>query len=135
MARYGFTGRYGRFNYGNSRRITNTPMRQGGTGATFSGSQSLIRHANTVTATIGSGKTQAFALVAYNPTFHGTPVSTPGASAKVLTNNFTAEGSRVDYVTIQLTVIDKRSTFRNEYPVLVSETFTFFCNKIMKLIS
>ena len=104
MARYGFTGRYGRFNYGNSRRITNTPMRQGGTGATFSGSQSLIRHANTVTATIGSGKTQAFALVAYNPTFHGTPVSTPGASAKVLTNNFTAEGSSVDYVTIQLTV-------------------------------
>ena len=78
--------------------------RQGGTGATFSGSQNIIRHALTQTATIGSGKTQAFNLVTYNPTNHGTPVSTPGSSAKVLTNAFSAEGSRVDYVTVQLTV-------------------------------
>jgi len=78
--------------------------RQGGTGAAFSGSQNIIRHADTQTATIGSGKTQAFKLVAYNPSSHGTPVSTPGSSAKVLTHNYTAEGSRVDYVTVQLTV-------------------------------
>lgn len=78
--------------------------RQGGTGATFSGSQNIIRHANTTTATISSGSTQAFNLVTYNPTNHGTPVSTDGSSAKVLTNNFTAEGSRVDYVTMQLTI-------------------------------
>lgn len=103
MARYGAPP-YGRFNYGNTRRITNTPMRQGGTGATFSGSQNLIRHALTQNATIGSGKTQAFGLVMYNPSNHGTPVSTPGSSAKVLTNYFTNEGSRVDYVTVQLTV-------------------------------
>jgi len=103
MARY-WSRSMGQFNYANARKITNTPIRQGGTGATFSGSSNIIRHANTKTATIGSGKTQAFALVAYNPTFHGTPVSTPGSSAKVLTNDFTADGSRVDYVSVQLTV-------------------------------
>ena len=91
-------GKYGHRGYGS------LASRQGGTGATFSGSQNIIRHANTTTATIGSGKTQAFNLVTYNPTNHGTPVATDGSSAKVLTNNFTAEGSRVDYVTMQLTI-------------------------------
>ena len=94
---YGRRGGMRRRAYGNQRR-------QGGTGATFSGSQNIIRHANTQSATIGSGKTQAFNLVTYNPTNHGTPVATDGSSAKVLTNNFTAEGSRVDYVTMQLTI-------------------------------
>jgi hypothetical protein len=42
------------------RRSRSLARRQGGTGATFSGSQNIIRHSNTVTATIGSGKTQAF---------------------------------------------------------------------------
>lgn len=86
------------------RRSRSLARRQGGTGATFSGSQNIIRHSNTVTATIGSGKTQAFNLVTYNPTNHGTPVDLDGSSAKVLTNNFTDDGSRVDYVTVQLTV-------------------------------
>eukprot|EP01050_Picozoa_sp_SAG11_P021137 SAG11_NODE_3703_length_2269_cov_3.578341_1_plen_174_part_10 len=91
--------RYGHRGHGKS-----LAFRQGGTGATYSGSQNIIRHANTVTATIGSGKTQAFNLVTYNPTNHGTPVASDGSSAKVLTNNFTDEGSRVDYVTMQLTI-------------------------------
>jgi hypothetical protein len=86
------------------KRTRSLARRQGGTGATFSGSQNIIRHANTTSATIASGKTQAFDLVTYNPTKHGTPVATDGSSAKVLTNNFTDDGSRVDYVTMQLTV-------------------------------
>ena len=78
--------------------------RQGGTGATFSGNQEIIRHANTLTATLQTGYTQCFNLVCYNPTLHGTPVASDGSSAKVLTNNFCDEGSRVDYVTVQLTI-------------------------------
>jgi len=103
--------------YGNQRR-------QGGTGATFSGSQNIIRHANTQSATIGSGKTQAFNLVAYNPTFHGTPVASDGSSAKVLTNNFTDDGSRVDYVTMQLTVRQTDTSKNNTcYMGLISTSF------------
>ena len=86
------------------RRSRSLARRQGGTGATFSGSQNIMRHANSQTATISSGSTQAFNLVAYNPTNPGTPVTTDGSSAKVLTNNFTDEGSRVDFVSVQLTV-------------------------------
>jgi hypothetical protein len=90
--------------FGRSRSVRSLAFRQGGTGATFSGSQSIIRHSNTKTVTIASGETQAFNLVAYNPTNHGTPVALDGSSTKVLTNNFTAKGSRVDFVTVQLTV-------------------------------
>ena len=103
--------------YGNQRR-------QGGTGATFSGSQNIIRHANTTTATIGSGKTQAFNLVTYNPTNHGTPVTSDGSSAKVLTNNFTDDGSRVDYVTMQLTVKQTDTSKNNTiYLGIISTSF------------
>ena len=42
------------------------------------------------------------------------------------------EGTDVGELNIRLTVFDKRSSFRNEYPVLASETFSFFCNKIME---
>jgi hypothetical protein len=91
-----FTSRRRR-SYGNQRR-------QGGTGATFSGSQPLIRHSNKISATIPSGETQAFNLVTYNPTSHGTPVASDGSSTKVLSNNYTTDGSRVDYVTMQLTI-------------------------------
>ena len=107
--------------YGRSRSLA---RRQGGTGATFSGSQNIIRHANTVTATIGSGKTQAFNLVTYNPTNHGTPVASDGSSAKVLTNNFTDDGSRVDYVTMQLTVKQTDTSKNNTvYLGLISTSF------------
>ena len=95
---------YRRFMSRRRGRSLSLARRQGGTGATFSGSQNIIRHANTTTATISSGSTQAFNLVTYNPTNHGTPVATDGSSAKVLTNNFTDDGSRVDYVTMQLTI-------------------------------
>ena len=67
--------------------------RQGGTGATFSGNQEIIRHAVSITATLQTGYTQCFNLVCYNPTLHGTPVASDGSSAKVLTNNFCDEGS------------------------------------------
>ena len=114
-----------RFRGGGYRRtIGSLARRQGGTGATFSGSQNIIRHANTVTATISSGSTQAFNLVTYNPTNHGTPVAADGSSAKVLTNNFTTDGSRVDYVTIQLTVKQTDTSKNNTcYLGLISTSF------------
>ena len=110
--------------YGRSRSKYSLARRQGGTGATFSGSQNIIRHANTTTATIGSGKTQAFNLVTYNPTNHGTPVTSDGSSAKVLTNNFTDDGSRVDYVTMQLTVKQTDTSKNNTiYLGIISTSF------------
>jgi hypothetical protein len=98
--------------------------RQGGTGATFSGSQNIIRHSNSITATIQTGYTQVFDLVCYNPTLHGTPVSSDGSSAKVLTNNFCAEGSRVDYVSVQLTVKQSDTSKNNSvYTGTISTSF------------
>ena len=93
---------YGRGRFGKSH--SNLAFRQGGTGASFSGVQNIIRHAVSVTGTIQTGFSKALPLVIYNPTNHGTPVATPGSSAKVLTNNYTTDGSRVDYVTAQLTI-------------------------------
>ena len=86
------------------RTIGTLARRQGGTGASFSGSQNIIRHANSITGTIQTGFSKALPLVIYNPTNHGTPVDSAGLSAKVLTNNYTTTGSRVDYVTAQLTI-------------------------------
>jgi hypothetical protein len=110
--------------YQGMKRFGSNQRRQGGTGATFSGSQNIIRHANVTTATIGSGKTQAFNLVAYNPTNRGTPVSSDGASTKVLSNNFTDNGSRVDYVTMQLTIKQTDTSKNNTcYLGLISTSF------------
>ena len=122
MARYGMSG--GHFNYGHASKYAGNAIRQGGTGATFSGSQNIVRHSNTTTATIGSGKTQAFNLVMYNPTLRGTPVDSDGSSAKVLTNNYTADGSRVDYITMQLTVKQTDTSKNNTcYLGLISTSF------------
>ena len=41
-------------------------------------------------------------------------------------------GNDVGDLEIKLTVIDKRSSFRNGYPVLLSESFHYKCNKIME---
>ena len=97
-----YRGRSSRFRP--RRNIGTLARRQGGTGASFSGAQNIIRHANTTTGTIQTGYSKALALVIYNPTNHGTPVDSAGSSAKVLTNNYTDDGSRVDYVTAQLTI-------------------------------
>ena len=97
-----YRGRSTRFR--STRNIGALARRQGGTGASFSGSQNIIRHANTITGTIQTGYSKALPLVIYNPTKHGTPVASAGSSAKVLTNNYTEDGSRVDYVTAQLTI-------------------------------
>ena len=111
--------------FGSRRSRPSLAFRQGGTGATYSGSQNLIRHAFTKTATIGSGKTQAFDLVTFNPTNHGTPLPSDGASTKVLPNNFTDTGSRVDYVTMQLTVKQTDTSKNNTiYMGLISTSYT-----------
>ena len=53
MARY--APPYRRFKYGNKRSMGALARRQGGTGATFSGSQNIIRHAVSTTGTIQTG--------------------------------------------------------------------------------
>jgi len=106
------------------RRRRSLASRQGGTGATFSGSVGLIRHSSTLTKTLVTATAFAFPLVCYNPTLRGTPVAADGSSTKVLVNNFTDEGSRVDYVTINLTITqDDTSKNNTVYAGLVSTSF------------
>jgi len=94
------------------------------TGATFSGMQDLIRHSNTLTATIQTGYTQCFDLVCFNPTLHGTPIASDGSSAKVLTNNFTADGSRVNNIAVDLTIKQTDTSKNNTcYTGLISTSF------------
>jgi len=94
------------------------------TGASFSGMQDIIRHSNEITATIQTGYTQCFNLVCYNPTNHGTPVAVDGSSAKVLTNNFTDDGSRVNNIAVNLTIKQTDTSKNNTcYTGLISTSF------------
>jgi len=111
--------------YRRSRLRSFRPRQSGArTGASFSGMQDIIRHSNELEATIGTGKTQCFNLVCYNPTLHGTPVALDGSTAKVLTNNFTDLGSRVNNIAIDLT-IKQTDTAKNNtcYTGLISTSF------------
>ena len=108
------------------RQFNRTRRRQTGsyTGASFSGMQDIIRHSNQVTATIQTDYAQCFNLVCYNPTLHGTPVALDGSSAKVLTNNFTDEGSRVNNIAIDLTIKQTDTSKNNTvYTGLISTSF------------
>lgn len=104
MARYGVG--YGRFNYNRSRSYANSLIRrQGGTGAAYSGAQNIIRHANSSTGTIETGDTKALPLVIYNPDNAGTVMPpSGGVSSSWRASNYCDKGSRVDYVTVQLTL-------------------------------
>jgi len=107
---YGYRSRF------RSRRFGHTSgalaRRQGGTGAAYSGSQDLIRHAYTSNGSLETGNCKALPLVCYNPTRAGTPFSQDGASAKSRLTPFCDDGSRVDYVTIQLT-LNQSDTSKN----------------------
>ena len=94
------------------------------TGASFSGMQDIIRHANSKSATIQTGYTQCFNLVCYNPTLHGTPLALDGSTAKVLPNDFTALGSRVNNVAIDLTIKQTDTSKNNSvYTGMISTSF------------
>ena len=98
--------------------------RQGGTGAAFSGSVGLIRHSLSQNATIGTGKAQCFYLGAYNPTLYGTPLALDGSSTKVLANNYLQEGSRFDYVNINLTIRQTDTSVNNQvYVGMIATSF------------
>ena len=86
--------------------------------------QDIIRHSNAQQATIQTGYTQCFNLVCYNPTLHGTPLPLDGSSAKVLTNNFCALGSRVNNIAIDLTIKQTDTSKNNTcYTGLISTSF------------
>jgi len=104
---------YGRRRFTRGRSRSNLAFRQGGTGAAYSGSQDIIRHSNTISGTIPTGKTRALPLVVYNPDKATTPYDVYGSSAKVRYSNFCDKGSRVDYVTIQLTLNQSDTTKNN----------------------
>ena len=94
------------------------------TGASFSGMQDIIRHATEQEATIQTGYTQCFELVCYNPTLHGTPAVLDGSSAKVLTNSYTDEGSRVNNIAVDLTIKQTDTSKNNTcYTGLISVSF------------
>ena len=103
---------YGRRRFTRGRSRSNLAFRQGGTGATYSGSQDIIRHSNTHSGTIPTGYTKTLPLVCYNPDKATTPYSVDGSSAKVRYSNFCDKGSRVDYVTVQLT-LNQSDTSKN----------------------
>ena len=107
------------------RRQTFRPRQTGArTGASYSGMQDIIRHSNELEATIQTGYTQCFNLVCYNPTLHGTPIALDGSSAKVLTNNFTDLGSRVNNIAIDLTIKQTDTSKNNTcYTGLISTSF------------
>jgi len=108
--------------YGRSRSIRQAQHRS--SGSTFSGSQGIVRHSVRVSATIGTGKTQAFPLVAYNPTNRGTLVDIDGSSTKNALNVYTAEGSRVNYVTVQMTIKQSDTSKNNTvYTGTISTSF------------
>ena len=108
---YGYRSRF------RSRRFGHTSgalaRRQGGTGAAYSGSQDLIRHAVVQSGTLEDGKTTCLPLVCYNPTRSGTPYAVDGSSAKTRLTSFTDSGSRVDYITVQLTLSQSDTTKNN----------------------
>ena len=94
------------------------------TGASFSGMQDIIRHSNELEATIQTGHTQCFNLVCYNPTLHGTPLALDGSTAKVLTNNFTDLGSRVNNIAVDLTIKQTDTSKNNTcYTGIISTSF------------
>ena len=94
------------------------------TGASFSGMQDIIRHATSNSFTLQTGYTQCFPLVCYNPTLHGTPLALDGSSAKVLSNNFCDEGSRVNNIAVNLTIKQSDTSKNNTcYTGLISVSF------------
>ena len=100
---YGYRSRFHSRRFGTSSR-NNLAFRQGGTGATYSGSQDIIRHSATTSGTLEEDEATCFPLVVYNPTKAGTAYPVEGSSAKTRLNNYCDEGSRVDYVTVHLTI-------------------------------
>ena len=86
--------------------------------------QDIIRHSNQLEGTLATDTARCFSLVCYNPTNHGTPVPLDGSSAKVLTNNFTAEGSRVNSIAINLTIKQTDTSKNNTvYTGVISTSF------------
>lgn len=101
-----------------------TGRQQGATRATYSGMLDIIRHANTVKGELDNQKMKVLPLVVYNPTSHGIPVDSDGSSAKVLTNNFTDEGSRVNHLSTVLTIEQSDTSVNNTvYIGMISVSF------------
>jgi len=103
------------YQYARKRRRFKTTLaeRQGGTGASFSGSVGLIRHSLNQVKTLPTEEAVCLPLVAYNPGNYGTPVALDGSSTKVLTSYYTDEGSRVDFVRVQITLTQSDTTKNN----------------------
>ena len=87
--------------------------RQGGTGATFSGSVGLIRHSVGSSFDLATREAVCTPLVNYDPTNYGTPVALDGSSTKVLANTIADEGSRVDFVRVNITITQSDTSKNN----------------------
>lgn len=101
------------FGRSRSRRGITLATRQGGTGSTFSGSVGLVRHSTGVSFDLGTREAVCYPLVNYDPSNYGTPVALDGSSTKVLTSTLTDEGSRVDFVRVNITITQSDTSKNN----------------------
>ena len=118
---YGYQGHIGRVGGGGRM----AAQGQGGMHALYSGTTSFIRHATTQTFDLATGKAVAIPLVCYNTsTKRGTVTANDLGSSKNQSPYITL-GSRVDNMSINLTVQQTDTSKVNEvYTAAISTSFT-----------
>ena len=109
-------------NYG--RRMRSNQKAQGGTRAQYSATTSFIRHATTQTFDLATGKCVAIPLICYNTSAkRGTVTANPLGSSKNQ-SPYVTMGSRVDNISINLTVQQTDTSKVNEvYSSVISTSF------------
>ena len=109
-------------NYG--RRMRSNQKAQGGTRAQYSATTSFIRHATTQTFDLATGKCVAIPLICYNTSAkRGTVTANPLGSSKNQ-SPYVTMGSRVDNISLNLTVQQTDTSKVNEvYSSIISTSF------------
>ena len=112
-------------NYGRRMRAARQNARaQGGTRAQYSATTSFIRHATTQTFDLATGKCVAIPLICYNTSAkRGTVTANPLGSSKNQ-SPYVTMGSRVDHISINLTIQQTDTSKVNEvYSSVISTSF------------
>jgi len=123
MARFGYQGHIGRVGGGGNMR--SLAASQGGARAQYSGTTSFIRHATSNTFDLATGKAHAIPLVCFNTSDkRGTVSANPLGSSKNQ-SPYACFGSRVDNISINLTIQQTDTSKVNEvYSSIISTSFT-----------
>ena len=122
MARFGYQGHIGRVGGGGNMR--SLAASQGGARAQYSGTTSFIRHATSNTFDLATGKAHAIPLVCFNTSDkRGTVSANPLGSSKNQ-SPYACFGSRVDNISINLTIQQTDTSKVNEvYSSIISTSF------------